>query len=123
MSFILLGIQHLFTDIDPENFMEPYIGMQYQKDSQSFDKIAKEWVNKYSTWFFKYNLNKDKKEGKFHFLWQDFLLLFAQDGMWFDDVIFVQRLINLVYLFQRNQIKFPSLRKPVKITSNRAMQK
>ena len=49
MSFILLGIQHLFTDIDFENFMEPDIGRQYQKDRQSFDKIAKEWVCKYAT--------------------------------------------------------------------------
>ena len=51
MSFILFGIQHLFTDIDPEHFMEPDIGMQYQKDRQSFDKIAREWVVKYATWF------------------------------------------------------------------------
>lgn len=46
---VLLRIQSMVTDPNPDNPMSPYIARQYKEDREKHDKTAAEWTRKYAT--------------------------------------------------------------------------
>lgn len=48
ISTLLVSIQSLLTDPNPEDSVEPEIGREYINDREKFDKTAAEWTGKYA---------------------------------------------------------------------------
>ena len=49
VSKLLLSIQSLLTDCNPEDALVPEIAAQYVNDRQEYDRICREWTKKYAT--------------------------------------------------------------------------
>ena len=49
VSTVLLSIQSLLTDCNPEDPLVPEIAAQYVNDREEYDRICKEWTKKYAT--------------------------------------------------------------------------
>ena len=48
-SALLLSIQSLLTDCNPEDPLVPEIAAQYVNDREEYDRICREWTKKYAT--------------------------------------------------------------------------